>query len=294
MKATTEMVLTDNLKTLNLSHMLRQLEPQLRQAREQSLDYSDFLLSLTEIEMEGRAENRLKRRLREAKFPLLKTLDTFDCQAALGLDRRLLHQLASGDYISQQRNVIFLGKSGTGKTHLATGLGVEACRQGISTRFITGCALANELIEARQEHTLNRLMQRYARYGLLVLDELGYVPFSKEGAELLFQILAERHERRSVIITSNLGFADWIQVFGEPTLTAALLDRLTHKAHIVTCDWESYRLKESLAGRGICSGKRVKVTQKTPRPSECRGSAPAPPEFNALETTGEAGKEKAG
>jgi DNA replication protein DnaC len=112
MKATTEMVLTDNLKTLNLSHMLRQLEPQLRQAREQSLDYSDFILSLTEIELEGRAENRLKRRLREAKFPLLKTLDTFDYQAAPGLDRRLLHQLASGAYISQHRNVIFLGKSG--------------------------------------------------------------------------------------------------------------------------------------------------------------------------------------
>jgi DNA replication protein DnaC len=130
MKATTEMVLTDNLKALNLSHMLRQLEPQLRQAREQSLDYGDFLLSLTEIELEGRTENRLKRRLREAKFSLLKTLGTFDYHAAPGLDRRLLHQLASGEYISRHRNVIFLGKSGTGKTHLATGLGVEACRQG--------------------------------------------------------------------------------------------------------------------------------------------------------------------
>jgi DNA replication protein DnaC len=111
----------------------------------------------------------------------------------------------------------------------ATGLGVEACRQGISTRFVTGCGLANELLEARQGLTLSRIIKRYARYGLLILDELGYVPFSKEGAELLFQVLAERHERGSVIITSNLGFADWTQVFGEPTLTAALLDRLTHK-----------------------------------------------------------------
>jgi DNA replication protein DnaC len=294
MKATTEMVLTDNLKTLNLSHMLRQLEPLLRQAREQSLDYSDFLLSLTEIEMEGRAENRLKRRLREAKFPLLKTLETFDYQAAPGLDRRLLHQLASGAYIGQHRNIIFLGKSGTGKTHLATGLAVEACRQGITTRFVSGCGLANELLEARQGLTLSRIINRYARYGVLLVDELGYVPFSKEGAELLFQILAERHERRSVIITSNLGFADWTQVFGEPTLTAALLDRLTHKAHIVTCDWESYRLKESLEGKGTCSGKRGKVTQKIALPLACRGSAPAPPEFNALETAGEAGEEKAG
>jgi DNA replication protein DnaC len=162
MKATTKMVLTENLKALNLSHMLRQLEPQLRQAREQSLDYGDLLLSLTETELEGRAENRLKRRLREAKFPLLKTLETFDYHAAPGLERRLLHQLASGEYINQRRNVIFLGKSGTGKTHLATGLGVEACRQGITTRFVTGCGLANELLEARQGHTLGRLIQRYS------------------------------------------------------------------------------------------------------------------------------------
>jgi DNA replication protein DnaC len=250
------------------------LEPQLRQARERSLDYGDFLLSLTEIELEARTENRLQRRLSEAKFPLLKTLNTFDYHAAPGLDRRLLHQLASGEYISRQRNVIFLGKSGTGKTHLATGLGVEACRLGIATRFVSGCGLANELIKARQGHTLSRLIQRYARYGLLLLDELGYVPLSKEGAELLFQILAERHERRSVIITSNLGFADCTQVFGEPTLAAALLDRLTHKAHIVTCDWESYPLRESLAGKGLCPGKR-KVTPKPVRPSECRGSARA-------------------
>jgi DNA replication protein DnaC len=250
MKAATEMVLTDNLKALNLSHMLRHLEPQLRQAREQGSDYGEFLLSLTEIELQLRGENRLKRRLREAKFPLLKTLETFDPQVAPGLDKRLLHKLASGEYVSQHRNVIFLGKSGTGKTHLATGLGVEACRQGISTRFVTGCGLANELLEARQGHSLSRVIQRYARYGLLILDELGYVPFSKEGAELLFQVLAERHERGSVIITSNLGFADWTQVFGEPTLTAALLDRLTHKAHIVTCDWESFRLQETLKVKG--------------------------------------------
>lgn len=250
MKATTEMVLTDNLKSLNLSHMLRHLEAQLRQAREQGTDYEEFLLSLTDIELQMRGENRLKRRLREAKFPLLKPLEMFDQH-----DRRLLHKLASGEYISQHRNVIFLGKSGTGKTHLATGLGVEACRQGISTRFVTGCGLANELLEANQGHTLRRMIHRYARYGLRILDELGYVPFSKEGAELLFQVLAERHERGSVIITSNLGFADWTQVFGEPTLTAALLDRLTHKANIISCDWESFRLQESLKAKNITVGK---------------------------------------
>jgi DNA replication protein DnaC len=123
---------------------------------------------------------------------------------------------------------------------------IEACRQGVRTRFVTGSALANELIESRDEKRLSRIVQRYSQYSLLILDELGYIPFSKQGAELLFQVLAERHERGSVIITTNLGFADWTQVFGDPTLTAALLDRLTYKAHIITCSWESYRFKESL------------------------------------------------
>lgn len=251
MKASTEILLSQNLKALNLSQMLRHLETLLRQARETGMDYGEFLLALTEIELQMRAENRLKRRVREAKFPLLKTLENFDYESAPGLDRRLLRELESGDYLSGHRNIIFIGKSGTGKTHLATGLGVAACRQGVSTRFVTGCGLTNELIEARQEKSLGRIIQRYSRQGLLVLDELGYVPFSKEGAELLFQILAERHERGSVIITSNLGFADWTQVFGEPTLTAALLDRLTHKAYIINCNWESYRFRESLKAKNI-------------------------------------------
>jgi DNA replication protein DnaC len=123
---------------------------------------------------------------------------------------------------------------------------MEACRQGVRTRFVTGCGLANELIEARDDKVLGRAVKRYTGYGLLIIDELGYVPFSKEGAELLFQVLAERHERKSVVITTNLGFGDWTQIFGEPTLTAALLDRVTHKAHVINCTWDSYRLKDTL------------------------------------------------
>jgi DNA replication protein DnaC len=245
-KASTELLLSQNLKALNLSTMWRHLEPLMRQGRETGMDYGEFLLSLTDIELQARAENRLKRRLRDARFPLLKTLENFDGEAAPGLDMRLLRELESGAYLSEHRNIIFVGKSGTGKTHLATGLGVAACRQGVTTRFVTGCGLTNELIEARQGKTLGRLIQRYTKVGLLALDELGYVPFSKQGAELLFQILTERHERASVIITSNLGFADWTQIFGEPTLTAALLDRLTHKAYIINCNWESFRYRESL------------------------------------------------
>jgi len=249
MKASTEIVLKENLKALNLSHMSVNLASLVRQARESGAKHEEFLLSLMEVELQMRQENRLKRKLKEAKFPLLKTLEQFDYSSARELDKRLVRELESGEYLGTHRNVIFMGRSGTGKTHLATGLGVAACRQGISTRFVNGCGLANELIEAQSERRLSRVIQKYGRYGLVVVDELGYVPFSKESAELLFQVLAERHERGSVIITTNLGFADWTQVFGDATLTAALLDRLTHKAHIINCTWESYRLKETLKAK---------------------------------------------
>jgi len=244
-KATTEMVLTDNLQALKLSHMLRHLDPQLRQAQEQSLDYGDFLLSLTELELEGRAENRLRRRLREAKFPLLKTLEMFDYHAAPGLDRRLLHQLGSGEYISQQRNVIFLGKSGTGKTHIALALGLAACQRGHRVRFTTAAALVNELIEARDEKHLLRLQKQLAAYELLIIDELGFVPLSKTGAELLFEVFSQRYERASVLVTSNLPFEEWTEVLGSQRLTGALLDRLTHHVHILEMNGDSYRLKQS-------------------------------------------------
>ncbi len=257
MKVGTEMLIAENLKTLKLAHMGRNLDSVLRQARENGMDYGEFLLSLTEIELEHRREIRLKRRLCEAKFPLLKTLESFAYEAAPGLDKRLIRELESGQYIKDHRNVIFVGKSGTGKTHMSTGLGVTACRQGLRTRFVSGCGLVNELIEVKSERNLSRVIQKYGRYGLMVLDELGYVPFSKEGSELLFQVLAERHERGSVIITTNLGFADWTQIFGDPTLTAALLDRLTHKAYIINCTWESYRLTETLKTRkGVIEGDK--------------------------------------
>ena len=157
-----------------------------------------------------------------------------------------MKELSGGQYIRQPRNIILLGRSGTGKTHLATGLAVEACKEGVRTRFVTCSGLVNELMESREEKRLSRVVNRYAGYDLLILDELGYVPFSKEGAELLFQVLAERHERKAVIITTNLGFADWTKVFGDATLTAALLDRVTHRAYIINFTWESHRLKETL------------------------------------------------
>jgi len=246
MNAGMKALLNDNLKSLKLSTMIRNLQSHLRQAKQDKLDYDEFLLNLTEAEVQVRKENGRKRRLREAKFPLSKPLETFNFEAAPDLDARLIKELSGCEYIEKTRNVIFMGKSGTGKTHLATGLGMEACKQGIMTRFVTGCGLANELIEARDEKLLGRVVKRYASYGLLIIDELGYVPFSKEGAQLIFQILAERHERKPVMITTNMGFGDWTQIFGDPSMTAALLDRITHKAHVINCSWESYRLKETL------------------------------------------------
>ncbi len=246
MNAGMKALLIENLKSLKLSTMIRNLQSHLRQAKQDKLGYDEFLLNLSEVEVQVRKENGRKRRLRDAKFPLLKPLETFDLEAATGLDARLIKELSSCEYVDKSRNVIFMGKSGTGKTHLATGLGMEACKHGVRTRFVTGCALANELIEARDEKILARAVKRCAGYGLLIIDELGYVPFSKEGAQLIFQILAERHERKPVMITTNMGFGDWTQIFGDPSMTAALLDRITHKAHVINCTWESYRLKETL------------------------------------------------
>jgi DNA replication protein DnaC len=246
----TTALLQAQLRELNLTNIARHIETQLRQAHEGGLRHDAFLLALTELELQTRAANREQRRIKEARFPLIKPLELFDFDATPTLDRRLIHALVAGDYLDERRNVILLGKSGTGKTHLATALGIEGCRIGRRVRFLTGYALANELIEARGEKQLGRLLGKYARVELLIVDELGYLPFSKEGAELLFQVLAERHERGSVIITSNLGFGDWTQVFGDPNMTAALLDRLTHRAHIIECTWESYRLKQALKTKG--------------------------------------------
>jgi DNA replication protein DnaC len=238
--------LIEHLKALKLSSMASGIETHLRQAKESGIGYDEFLLDLATIELQVRAENRLTRRIRDAKFPLLKPVETFDLNAVPDLDMRLFRDLCGCDYIKEHRNVIFLGGSGTGKTHMATALGIEACKANYRTRFISGYGLVNELLETRETRDLSRIMQRYSRYELLILDELGYIPFSKEGSELLFQVLAERYERGSVMITTNLGFADWTQVFGDPIITATLLDRLTHRAYTINCPWGSYRLKQSI------------------------------------------------
>lgn len=249
MNTMVEMVLKKNLKQLRLPMMVKEVDRSVRQAEESQISYEEFLLQLTENELASRAENTHRRRLQESRFPQLKPIEMFDMASAPELNVRLVKDLCQCEYIKESRNIVLMGRSGTGKTHLATAFGMEACRQGYRTRFTTSCGLVNELLEARDDRQLGRTLQRYSRYDLLIVDELGYVPFSKEGAELLFQVFAERHERKSVIITTNIGFADWTQVFGDAHLTAALLDRLTHHAHVISFTWDSYRLKETLKRR---------------------------------------------
>ena len=183
--------------------------------------------------------------LKDARFPTVKSLDSFDFKAFPSLNKVQVLELARCEYIARQENLIALGNSGTGKTHIALGLGLAACQQGLSVGFITAAALVHELMEARDEKRLLRLHKQLAGYKLLIIDELGYVPLSKTGAELLFEVFSRRYERASILVTSNLPFDEWTEVFGSERLTGALLDRLTHKVHILEMNGDSYRLEQS-------------------------------------------------
>jgi DNA replication protein DnaC len=187
----------------------------------------------------------VERRIKEARFPTVKSLDSFEFAAIPSLNKTLVLELARCEYLARRENVIAVGNSGTGKTHIALGLGLAACQKGSSVGFITAAALVHELIEARDEKRLLRLQRQLAGYKLLIIDELGYVPLSTTGGELLFEVFSQRYERSSTIVTSNLPFDEWTGVFGSERLTGALLDRLTHHVHILEMNGDSYRLKQS-------------------------------------------------
>jgi DNA replication protein DnaC len=187
----------------------------------------------------------LEREQRAAGFPILKTLDTFDCSAQPSINRPLVNQLMRGEYLEERENILLMGNPGTGKTHIATALGHAACAQGKHVRFHTVTALVTHLLEARDDRQLERVHKRLARCHLLILDEFGYVPFSKTGAELLFEVLSRAYERQSVILTTNLPFENWTEVLGNERLTGALLDRLTHRVHIIEANGHSYRLRSA-------------------------------------------------
>lgn len=249
MKATEKMVLDEALLTLRLSTMKREYECCARQADESGDSYGQYLLNLANREIECRQSKHLARRLKEGCFPQMKTLEKTDLAKWPGLGARELQAYASGEYIKAKQNIVLVGKHGTGKTHAATALGIEACRQGYRVRFTTAAALVNELLEAHDQAKLTRTLKRLNAYPLLIIDELGYIPFSRKGAQLLFQVFSERYEQSATLVTSNLSFGEWTQVFGDANLTAALLDRLTHHCHIHQFDWESIRFTESLKNR---------------------------------------------
>ena len=184
-----------------------------------------------------------------ARFPTVKSFDTFDFAAIPSLNKPLVLELARCEYVVARDNIIALGNSGTGKTHVCLALGLAACQRGLSVAFATAAGLVHQLMEARDEKRLLRLQARFAAVKLLIVDELGYVPLSQTGAELLFEVFSQRHERGSTIVTSNLPFDEWTSVFGNQRLTGALLDRLTHHVHILEMNGESYRLKQSRARR---------------------------------------------
>lgn len=247
--AARQAVLEAHCRELKLPRVLREMAPLGRQARQDGWDYEELVVQLLEAEVHGRRDATAARRLREARFPDVKTLDQIDWEALQGISRPKVLELASGEYLERGDDVVIAGPIGTGKTMLAIALGVEAARHRKRVVFARAADLVRELIEARDERALGRLQQRYRRVDLLVCDELGFVPFDRAGGELLFNLLADRYERRSTILTTHLAFSEWVQVFGDEKLTTALLDRLSHHAEILTTRGDSYRTRQRRGSR---------------------------------------------
>jgi len=238
-------LLEHHLKALKLPTILREYAPVAAHCAKERCDYPTYLLRLSERELIDRERRAAERRIKAARFPVIKTMDTFDFAVQPSINQTLVRELMTGEYMDRHENVLLVGNSGTGKTHLACALAFAACTQGRKVRFFTVTGLVTALLEAREERQLQRMSKQLERHDLLVLDELGYVPFSKAGAELLFDVVSRAYERTSLIVTTNLPFENWTEVCGSERLTGAMLDRLTHRVHILEANGESYRLKES-------------------------------------------------
>jgi DNA replication protein DnaC len=252
-QGTPQVLLAHHLKQLRLPTVLREYDKVARECARDGVDHPRYLLRLLELELIDRERRLVERRIRQARFPATKSLDSFVFTAIPSLNKMLALELARCEYILRRENVIALGNSGTGKTHIALSLGLAACQKGFSVTFITAAQLVHQLMEARDEKRLLRLQRELQAPKLLIVDELGYVPLSSTGAELLFDVFSQRHERSSTIVTSNLPFEEWTSVLGSERLTGALLDRLTHHVHILSMNGDSYRLAQSTARRRLSS-----------------------------------------
>jgi DNA replication protein DnaC len=242
-------LLRTNLKQLRLPTVLAEFEKLAREAAAAQQSYEQYLLQLTDLEVAARSSNALAARIKAAAFPVHKDFDTFDFTAVPSLNKQKILELARGEWLDQRFNVCLLGGVGIGKTHIAIALGLAACRQGRKVRFFSAANLVTRLEEAQKSYQLDRFLVQLDRTDLLICDELGYLSFSRGGAELLFQVCADRYERASLLITSNLAFSEWGQVFQGERMTAALLDRLTHRCHIFELSGESYRFRESMKAK---------------------------------------------
>ncbi len=236
-------VITELARELKMPAVLREYEAIAREARDAGWPYEDFLRTCLDAEVHSRRDAAVRNRTRAARFPDVKSMDDLDFAALKGISRPKLLELASCRFIDDAQDVVLAGPVGTGKTHVALALGLEACRRRKHVRFVRAAELVRSLVEARDEKTLTRLLKRYQRVSLLIVDELGFVPLDRTEAELLFNLLAERHSRRSTILTTNLAFSEWVQVFQSEKLTVALLDRLGSSAHVLTTKGESYRTR---------------------------------------------------
>ncbi len=248
-------LLKHHLKALKMPTMLGECEKVAARCAKENVDHLGFLLELCELELLDRERRAAERRLKAAKFPSPKTLDTFDFKAQPSLNKPMVLELMRCEYIDKRENILLVGNSGTGKTHVATALAMEACGRGKRVRFFRVTELITQLIEAREERQLARMRTQLSKLELLVLDELGYVPATKIGAELVFDIVSTAYERTSLIVTTNLPFENWTEVLGSERLTGATLDRLTHRCHILETRGESYRLREAKRRRGRKPGQ---------------------------------------
>ncbi|MEP5516804.1 MAG: IS21-like element helper ATPase IstB [Bauldia litoralis] len=257
-----QVLLAHHLKQLKLPTVLREYDKVARECAREGVDHPRYLLRLIELELIDRERRTIERRIKAARFPAVKSLDTFDFTAIASLNKMLVLELARCEFILRRENVIALGNSGTGKSHVALALGLAACQKGLTVTFTTAAALVHHLMEARDERRLLKQQRDLQAVQLLIVDELGYVPLSPTGAELLFEVFSQRYERGSTIVTSNLPFEDWTSVLGSERLTGALLDRLTHHVHILTMNGDSYRLKQS-AGQRRAAAARAEQNQAT-------------------------------